>query len=230
MGIQLKPVRDLAALPYLKQNGGALINVGSEVSETAVPLQGHYVASKHAVKGFTDTLRMELHDEDAPVSVTLIQPAAIDTQFIDHAKTYLGVKPSQPPPVYDAKIVASAILACAEKPHRNLRVGGAAKMFTAMEKIAPSLGDRMKEMTVFDSTKTDIPKSSDDDTLWAPRPGDVSERGSYQGHVRKTSVYTTMALNPLATLLGAGALGIGIAVLTARRTAARERAAPEMTS
>ena len=64
----------LAALPHLKLNGGALINVGSELSETAMPLQGHYAASKHAVKGFTDTLRMELHHDGVPVSVTLIQP------------------------------------------------------------------------------------------------------------------------------------------------------------
>src|SRR6185503_9039288 len=62
----------LAALPYLKRNGGALINVGSEVSDAYVPLLGMYVATKHAVKGFTDSLRIEIEQVDqAPVSVTL---------------------------------------------------------------------------------------------------------------------------------------------------------------
>ena len=133
----------LAAVPHLKQNGGALINVGSELSETAMPLQGHYAASKHAVKGFTDTLRMELHKDGVPISVTLIQPAAIDTPYPEHAMNYLGVEPKHAPPVYAPEIVAEAILSCAESPRRNLRVGGAAKVFTAMEKVAPGVGDRM---------------------------------------------------------------------------------------
>ena len=206
----------LAALPHLRMNGGALINVGSELSETAMPLQGHYAASKHAVKGFTDTLRMELHKEGAPISVTLIQPAAIDTPYPEHAMNYLGVEPKHAPPVYAPEIVADAILACAESPRRNLRVGGAAKLFTAMEKVAPSLGDRMKEMTAFDQQRTDE-APLDDDTLYSPRPGDGRVRGNYPGRVMKRSLYTTAALNPVKTLLGAAAI-VGIAgVLSARR-------------
>jgi NAD(P)-dependent dehydrogenase (short-subunit alcohol dehydrogenase family) len=208
----------LAALPHLKLHGGALINVGSELSETAFPLQGHYAASKAAVKGFTDTLRMELHQEGAPISVTLIQPAAIDTPYPEHAMNYLGVEPKHVPPVYTPEIVADAILACAETPHRNLRVGGAAKMFTMIEKVAPALGDRFKERTAFDGQKTDeAPR--DDDTLFAPRPGDGRVRGNYPGRVMKRSFYTTAALNPMKTLLGAAAI-VGIAsVLNARRGA-----------
>jgi NAD(P)-dependent dehydrogenase (short-subunit alcohol dehydrogenase family) len=206
----------LAALPHLKLHGGALINVGSELSETAFPLQGHYAASKAAVKGFTDTLRMELHEAGAPISVTLIQPAAIDTPYPEHAMNYLGVEPKHMPPVYAPEIVADAILACAETPHRNLRVGGAAKMFTMIEKAAPALGDRFKERTAFDGQKTDeAPR--DHDTLFAPRPGDGRVRGNYTGRVMKRSFYTTAALNPVKTLLGAAAI-VGLAsVLNARR-------------
>ena len=205
----------LAALPHLKLHGGALINIGSELSETAMPLQGHYAASKHAVKGFTDTLRMELHEAGAPVSVTLIQPAAIDTPYPEHAMNYLGVEPKHAPPVYAPEIVAEAILACAESPRRNLRVGGAAKMFTTMEKVAPTLGDRMKEMTSFDQQRTDeAPR--DDDTLYNPRPGDGRVRGNYPGRVMKRSLYTAAALNPVKTLLGAAAI-VGIAGVLSRR-------------
>jgi NAD(P)-dependent dehydrogenase (short-subunit alcohol dehydrogenase family) len=206
----------LAAVPHLKQHGGALINVGSELSETAMPLQGHYAASKHAVKGFTDTLRMELHKDGAPISVTLIQPAAIDTPYPEHAMNYLGVEPKHAPPVYAPEIVAEAILSCAESPRRNLRVGGAAKLFTAIEKVAPGVGDRMKEMTAFDQQRTDeAPR--DDDTLYSPRPGDGRVRGNYPGRVMKRSLYTTAALNPEKTLLSAAAI-VGIAgVLSSRR-------------
>jgi NAD(P)-dependent dehydrogenase (short-subunit alcohol dehydrogenase family) len=208
----------LAALPHLKLHGGALINVGSELSETAFPLQGHYAASKAAVKGFTDTLRMELHQEGAPISVTLIQPAAIDTPYPEHAMNYLGVEPKHAPPVYAPEIVADAILACAETPHRNLRVGGAAKLFTMIEKATPALGDRFKERTAFDGQRSDeAPR--DDDTLFAPRPGDGRVRGNYPGRVMKRSLYTAAALNPVKTLLGAAAI-VGLAsVLNARRGA-----------
>jgi NAD(P)-dependent dehydrogenase (short-subunit alcohol dehydrogenase family) len=206
----------LAALPHLKLHGGALINVGSELSETAMPLQGHYAASKHAVKGFTDTLRMELHEAGAPVSVTLIQPAAIDTPYPEHAMNYLGVEPKHVPPVYAPEIVADAILACAQTPHRNLRVGGAAKMFTMVEKVAPAIGDRMKERTSFDGSKTDeAPR--DDDTLYSPRPNDGRVRGKYPGHVMKRSFYTTAALHPVRTLLGVAALAGIAGVISARR-------------
>src|SRR4029079_11582679 len=87
----------LAALPHLKTNGGALLNVGSEVSEAVVPLQGMYSASKHAVKGFTDALRVEIEEIDgAPVSITLIQPTAVDTPFPQHARNYMANEPKLP--------------------------------------------------------------------------------------------------------------------------------------
>jgi NAD(P)-dependent dehydrogenase (short-subunit alcohol dehydrogenase family) len=207
----------LAALPHLKKNGGALINVGSVLSETAMPLQGHYTASKHAVKGFTDTLRIELQHENAPVSVTLIQPAAIDTPYTEHAMNYLGVEPTHVPPVYAPEIVAEAILACAESPHRNVRVGGSAKVYTVTEKTTPALGDLMKERTSFDGSMTDkAPK--DDDTLYSPRPHDGRVRGNYEGHVARTSLYTKAALNPLSTVIGAAALGLGIAAVLRSRS------------
>lgn len=104
----------LAALPHLKAQGGALINVGSEVSEAIVPFQGTYSASKHAVKGFTDALRVEIEELDnAPVSITLIQPSAVDTPFPQHAKNYMDREPRLPRPLIDPEQVAEAILKAA---------------------------------------------------------------------------------------------------------------------
>ena len=80
----------LIALPYLRKQGGALINLGSEVSEEVVPLQGMYSASKHAVKGVTDALRIEIELLDkSPVSITLIQPTAVNTPCPHNAKNYM---------------------------------------------------------------------------------------------------------------------------------------------
>jgi len=134
----------LVALPHLRAQGGALINVGSEVSEAVIPLQGIYSASKHAVKGFTDVLRVEVEEIDkAPVSITLIQPTAVDTPFPQHAKNYMDKEPKLPTPMIDPQQVADAILDAAVTPTRAKRVGTMSKLNTAVAKFAPALGDKM---------------------------------------------------------------------------------------
>src|SRR5581483_10918741 len=101
----------LAALPHLKTQGGALINLGSEVSDAYVPLLGMYTATKHAVKGFTDSLRVEIEEVDkAPISITLIQPTAVDTPFPQHARNYMDREPKLPSPKIAPEDVANAIL------------------------------------------------------------------------------------------------------------------------
>jgi short-subunit dehydrogenase len=122
----------LEAVKHMKtRGGGAIINLGSELSDRSVPLQGLYAASKHAVKAFTDALRMELEKEGAPMSVTLIKPAAIDTMFAVHAKNYMEKEPALPPPIYAPEIVAKAILYAAQHPKRDVFVGGASKAISA---------------------------------------------------------------------------------------------------
>ena len=201
----------LAALPHLKAHGGALINVGSILSDTGYPLQGHYSASKHAVKAFTDSLRLELEGAKAPVSVTLIQPAAIDTPYPEHAKSYLGVEPKHTPPVYAPEVVARAILRCAERPARNVLVGGGAKVLNTIERFTPRLGDRFKEATA-EGQRSDRPARFED-TLFSPRPGDARVRGNYEGHVMTSSAYTSTRLHRKRALLGIAVLGAAVALL-----------------
>lgn len=186
------------------------------MSDAAIPLQGHYTASKHAVKGFTDTLRMELEKDEAPVSVTLIQPAAIDTPYPEHAKNYMDVEPKHQPPVYAPEVVAEASLVCAERAEREVLVGGGAKFMASMAKLAPRLGDKFNEATAFKGSRTDEP-ARDEDTLYAPRSGDGRVRGHYPGHVMKSSAYTKAALSPGKALLGLAALGVGVALATRSR-------------
>lgn len=136
------------AVAHLKNRGGTLINIGSVLSDRAVPLQGMYSASKHAVKGFTDALRMELEKEDAPVFVSLIKPAAIDTPYIEHAKNYLAEAPRNPPPVYAPELVAEAILHCAQVPKRDLVVGGGGKMISELGQHAAGLTDKGMDASI----------------------------------------------------------------------------------
>ncbi|MGZ8414144.1 MAG: SDR family oxidoreductase [Gemmatirosa sp.] len=206
----------LAAVPHLRERGGALINVGSVLSDTTMPLQGHYSASKHAVKGFTDALRLELEKEGAPISVTLVKPAAIDTPYPEHAQNHLGVEPKHQPPVYAPGVVADGILASATTPRRDVKIGGAAKMFTTLETFAPRVADRFKLATSFSGQRSDEP-ARDDDTLYAPRTGDGRERGHYPGRVMERSAFTAASLHPVATVLGAAALGLGVALAARAR-------------
>ncbi|MCJ2107028.1 SDR family oxidoreductase [Methylobacterium sp. E-041] len=199
----------LEAIRHLKQHGGALINVGSEVSERAVPLQGAYSASKHAVKGFTDALRMELEDEDAPVSVTLIKPGQIDTPFTVNAKNYLDSEPHHVPPVYAAGAVAEAILTAAVKPVRDVFVGGGAKAVAEMAHLAPGLTDKGMNASVIPGTPSGKPSRRERDRSGLDVPTEaLEERGNYEGRVMETSLYTKAALNPLLT--GAFVAGAGL--------------------
>lgn len=103
-----------------------------------------YTASKHAVKGFTDSLRIEIEElDDAPISITLIQPTATNTPFPQHAMNYMAEEPKLPTPMNNPHKVAEAILEAARKPTRAIKVGMMAKLNTGIAKTAPALGDKM---------------------------------------------------------------------------------------
>ena len=156
----------LIALPYLRKQGGALINLGSEVSEEVVPLQGMYSASKHAVKGFTDALRIEIELLDkSPVSITLIQPTAVNTPFPHNAKNYMDKEPKLPTPMIDPQRVAEAILKAATEVGRDVKVGMIAVVNTTAAKFVPRLGDRMAAMQA-GRQQEDAPPRNPEGTLY----------------------------------------------------------------
>ena len=168
----------LAALPHLRANGGALINIGSEVSEAALPLQGMYSASKHAVKGYTDALRIELEADGAPVSVTLIQPTAVNTPYPEHAANYLSQEPKLPTPQLEPEKVASAILDAAVEPARDVKVGAMSVMNTFMAKIAPRIADRMARMQMGRQQRDEPPHGLQGSLYRASEDGRTHGRGN----------------------------------------------------
>ena len=208
----------IVACAHLRGRGGALINVGSVLSDIAIPIQGTYCATKHAVKGYTDALRLELEEKGTPISVTLIKPSAINTPYTKHAKNMMPVEPQNPPPVYAPDLVAEAILHCAENPERDLYVGGGGKMLAAAGYYAPRLTDKVLEATMFDWQKSDRQKPNGrGDSLHAPI-ADGEERGNYSGHVAESSVYTKASVHPL--IAGSLIAGLGFAAFFAWRSMA----------
>jgi NAD(P)-dependent dehydrogenase (short-subunit alcohol dehydrogenase family) len=198
------------AVPHLRKEGGALINVASALADRATPLQGNYCAAKHALKAFTDSLRMELEEEGTPVSVTLVKPGSIDTPFFEKARTVFDVEPQPVPPAYAPEVAARAILECAERPMRDIIVGGMGKVISGAGTAFPGLTDKYMKRTTFESQLTDQRVAEGRrDNLYAPVEYDGGERGrTWTGRTKTTSFYTWASLNRSKVVLAAVAMGV----------------------
>ena len=207
-----------AAVEHLRERGGAIINVGSEVSDMPVPLLGPYCASKHAVKGFTDVLRMELEADGLPISVTLIKPTATHTPFPENAKNYMPFEPQVPPPIYAPDLVAEAILHCAQHPVRDFFVGEMAAMHSAMATYTPRINDKLMEAVGESMQNSGEPSSAGRRDGLHETNSQLRERGSADRFVMETSVYQKAKIHPLLTagLLAGG--GIALAAYFGKRT------------
>jgi short-subunit dehydrogenase len=205
------------AVRHLRSTGGTIVNIGSVVSDLAVPLQGIYSASKHAVKAYTNALRMELEHDKIPIAITLVKPSGINTPFFDHARNYMVEKPAPPPPVYSADVVAETICRVAERPVRDITVGGGGRAFTAIGSLAPRTMDAYLERTMFRQQKR-AELNDGRDTLYEPGDAGRQSGGGYERHVMQSSAYTRAMLSDLGRALPFVALG---AVVAAGVTAAR---------
>lgn len=209
-----------AAVPRLRERGGALINIGSMVSDRAVPLQAAYCASKHAVKGYTDALRMEIEERHWPISVSLVKPAAIATPFFEHAGNYLDEgEPAPPPPVYPPDEVARAILRCATEPIREVTVGGAGRLITFISAVTPRLADVYMERRMFSEQRRGGNGEHGPRALERAE-GDRRTHVDYGRPEFRSSLYTRAVLSDVGRALPLVAVGaaLGAAVLRARWT------------
>ena len=204
----------LVAVAHLRDRGGALVNVGSLASDVAFPMQGMYCASKHAVMGFTDALRMELLQDGVPIGVTLIKPASIDTPLSHRARNYMDREPTLPPPLYRPEEVAEAVLHAVVHPRREIYVGGAASALSSLKRSVPGAYDFLAPAITALERKAEKPRDPNG-ALHAPKNGG-QVRGDYPGPVFR-SAYTRAGLNPLTTTLLATGATVAAALLLGRR-------------
>lgn len=205
------------AVEHLRERGGALINVGSEVSDMAVPLIGMYAASKHAVKGFTDAFRMEIEADKLPISVTLIKPTAIHTPFAEHAKNYMDFEPSLPAPVYAPELVAEAIIHCAQNQVRDFFVGDMAAAHSAMATYLPRLTDKFMAMSGESQQDSGKPANPNRPEGLYETQSDLRERGKEDRFVMEESPYQRAKIHPYLTGAIAIGAGLGLAALFGTR-------------
>lgn len=220
----------LYAAGELKTRGGALINLGSVLSERAMIYQSVYSAMKHAVRGFTDGLRMELEEENAPISVTLIKPHGIDTPYPEHARNKMNDPARIPPVVYDPDLVARAILFAAENRKRELTVGGAGLVASTMSHLMPGVTDRVMELIGRPAQSTDTPprKGAYDNLFMPRRDGDT--HGNREMYVRKQSLALEAQMRPWAAAAILGGVAATLFTLARRRQSnGRVADEPELT-
>jgi NAD(P)-dependent dehydrogenase (short-subunit alcohol dehydrogenase family) len=208
----------MAALPHLRRTGGgALIHISSVEARRALPYHSAYAASKHGIEGFLDAMRMELQHEGAPISVTNIMPASINTPFFDKARTKLGVKPMGVPPIYQPDIVVDAILYAAQHPVRDIVVGGAGKIISTTQRLSPRLMDAMLSRTAFEGQRTEQPKGADaPNSLFEPISGYDRVEGSFCDQALQHSTSNWLDKHPATRDFALGAALVGGAVLALR--------------
>lgn len=209
------------AMEHLR--GGAFITVASIVAEFGTPLLGAYCASKHAIKGFIDSLRIEVLADRIPTSITLVKPSGIATPFAEHAATHLPHAAKTPPPAYAPDLVAKAILYAAEHPRREITVGGIGAFEILGAKLLPQLADRVSAWYrphLVDRTR----RPTGAHNLFTPRQG--GERSSREGALEHSLYSDVMLRGGSATkfiLLGLAAVGLP---LLARAGLQRRRLSP----
>ena len=197
-----------------RPGGGAIINVGSILSDAPIPVQGVYSASKHAVKGFTNALRMELLREGAPVTVSLVKPSAIDTPYNKHARNLTGQAMHNPQPVYATHVVADTILYCASHPIREITVGGGGRLiasfYAALPGVAEPLFARFAPSLMRDRRSAWQP---DEDGLYDPTEDGLDEE-VYYPMVRQFSALAEIRKHPGITAGVVAILaGVGLATI-----------------
>ena len=198
----------LKAVELLRDRGGALINIGSVLGERSIVLQGTYSAMKHALRGFTDTLRMEVEAAGHPVAVTLIKPSGMNTPYPEHARNLTGRPVRIPPIVYDPRLVATAILHAAQHRTRELTVGGIGIPLQKLTNLFPRLTDLGMEMVGEAIQHIDQPpEAAATDNLHVPR-ADGRIESNQAVYVRRQSIWLQAQLHPLRAV---GAIGAGVA-------------------
>jgi short-subunit dehydrogenase len=203
----------LIAAKHLRASGGALINLGSLEADRGVPLQAIYAASKFAVKGFTEVLRTELQAAGAPISVTLVKPAAMATPLPHHAKSFESADPAFPPPLYAPEEAARMILFAAERPVRTVYVGGAARALGVAAAIAPRLTDWISETLLIPLQNSESRRTSGDNL--AEGRSEAKVRGDTGSRLVRPSLYSLAARHPAMAWAVAGGVAGG-ALLWAR--------------
>lgn len=196
----------LAALRrMLPRDHGSIVQVGSALAYRGMPLQSAYSAAKHAVRGFSESLRTELLHDGSRVNVTMVHLPAVNTPQFSWVKARMTRKPRPVPPVYDPAVAAEAIVWAAHHRRRELLVGAPLLPVVLADKLAPAVTERFLAARGYEMQQDDEPlEPNRKDNLWTPVRGDHGAHGRFVGEAKPRS--TQLWLNTRRNWLLGGIL------------------------
>jgi len=204
----------LAALKYmLPRDRGSIVQVGSALAYRGIPLQAAYCGAKHAIQGFTESLRCELLHDKSRVHVAMVNLPAMNTPQFDWVKSRLPRAPQPVPPIYEPEIAAEAICWAAAHRRREISVGSPTVKAIWANKVASPVLDRYLARTGYDSQQTDQPADPNrPDNLWAPLAGDHGAHGRFANRSTASSPLTWIneRLPGIAAMLAAAVFAYGV--------------------
>lgn len=208
----------------LPRNRGVIIQVGSALAYRSIPLQSAYCAAKSAIRGFTESLRVELIHDKSNVRVTMAELPAVNTPQFDWVKSRLPNKPQPVPPIFQPEVIAHAIEWVSRHKRREIYIGYPTVKAIIAEKVAPSIADIYLARTGYKSQQTDEPDSHDRlFNLWEYVPGDHGAHGRFDSRAKGFSTQLWFDMYKQWLIFGAGAVAAGLAIVSSRRASARAR-------
>jgi len=201
----------------LPRDRGTIVQVGSALAYRGIPLQSAYCASKHAVQGFTESLRCELLHDGSNVKVTMVQMPALNTPQFSWVKSRLPRKPQPVPPIYQPEVAAEAIWWAAHHYRRQWYVGGSTAVSIVADKIAPAMLYHYLARNGFDSQQYDgYSDPNRPNNLFAPVVGDHGAHGEFDDRASNWSLQFTYSKHRWLWLLG-GAFAAGCVIAAANK-------------
>ena len=209
----------MAALArMLPRNRGTIIQVGSALSDRSIPLQSAYCGAKHAMRGFTDSIRCELVHDKSRVHITMVQLPAMNTPQFSWVKSRLPNKPQPVPPIFQPEIAADAIVWASHHRRRELYLGMPTLMAMWGNKVCPGLIDRYLGRTGYKSQQTDQPEQPDrPSNLWHSVPGAFTAHGNFDQRAKNSTIQLWFVKHKwLVGAVMAGCAFAGTVLATAR--------------
>ena len=193
----------------LPRNEGRIIQVGSALAYRSIPLQAAYCGAKHAIAGFTDSLRTELFHDRKNIHVTMVQLPAMNTPQFTWCRSKMPRHPQPVPPIFQPEVAAERIVWASHHNRREVFVGIPTVIAIEANKLAPGFADHYLGRTGFESQQTQEPVAKGrPDNLFEPVPGDFGAHGIFGAQAHEQAVTTWLAQHKGRTALAGAALGI----------------------
>jgi len=206
----------------LPRDKGTIVQIGSALAYRSIPLQSAYCASKHAINGFTDSLRCELFHDHSNVRLTAVHMPAMNTTQFGWVKNRMPHNTQPVPPIFEPEIAAEVVVAAglAKHPRREYWVGAPTIAAILAQKVVPGLLDRYLGRTGYKAQQIiDEPRDPNaPNNLYEPVAGAHSTRGKFDDRSRHTSAEVFVSMHRAWVALGAAVLvGAGVVAFGARR-------------